>query len=90
VYESLARQHNALGLTTPLPDTASPFWSRPFNVIHGDRFAAALLDRIDDADLKRLAQTPVGSVDQISDNVDALENTPRRAWKRFYQHEDSP
>lgn len=38
----LAQGHNRLGLTPLLPEEPSPFWSRPFRVIHGERFAAAL------------------------------------------------
>ena len=91
IYEFLARQHNALGLTSPIAESASPFWSRPFRVIHGDRFADALLALIEDGEVKRLAQAAaLGNIDQISDNVNALENTPRQAAKCFYQHEDSP
>jgi hypothetical protein len=90
IYEFLARQHNALGLTSPIAQSASPFWSRPFRVIHGDRFADALLALIEDGEVKRLAQAaPLGNIDQISDNVNALENTPRQAVKCFYHHEDS-
>jgi len=40
--EALVRRHNALGLTEPQVTRASPFWGRPYRVIHGDRVAAAL------------------------------------------------
>jgi hypothetical protein len=40
--EALVRRHNALGLTAPLPTVATPFWGRPYRVIHGDRVAKAL------------------------------------------------
>ena len=42
-YEWLARRHNRLAITEPLPETVSPYYSRPFRVIHGDRFADAIL-----------------------------------------------
>jgi len=42
VGEFLAKQHNGLRLTPFLPEEASSFWGRPYRVIHGDRFAAAL------------------------------------------------
>jgi hypothetical protein len=91
VYEFLARKHNALALTPPLPEQASPFWGRPFPVIHGDRFAEALFALIEDGELKRLAQAAAaGNIDQMSDNVNVLENTPRDAVKCFYQREDMP
>jgi hypothetical protein len=34
--------HNGLRLTEPVAAQVSPFYGRPFLVIHGDRFAAAL------------------------------------------------
>jgi hypothetical protein len=43
-YEIAAAEFNALGLCEPVPARVSPFYGRPFNVIHGDRFAAALGD----------------------------------------------
>ena len=43
-YEILAAEFNALGLCEPVPVTVSSFYSRPFQVIHGDRFTAALGD----------------------------------------------
>ena len=42
VGQFLAIQHNALNLTPRLPEEASFFWGRPYRVIHGDRFEAAL------------------------------------------------
>jgi Domain of unknown function (DUF4037) len=43
-YEIAAAEFNALGLCEPVPASVSPFHGRPFQVIHGDRFAAALGD----------------------------------------------
>ncbi len=91
VYAFLARRHNALGLTQPLPDTPSPFWGRPFTVIHGERFASALLAEIRDPAVRRLApDAPAGNIDQISDNTNILENTPRTAFKPLFWSEDRP
>jgi len=71
-YEQVARQHNALGLTAPLPDTASPFHGRPFLIIHGDRFAAAIRTQISDPAV--LALPPhLGNYDQIVDSTDASD-----------------
>lgn len=42
LLSAAARGHNGLKLTPPLGETPSPFWSRPYRVIHGDRFAVAL------------------------------------------------
>lgn len=76
-YEIVARRHNALGITVPLADRVSRFHDRPFRVIHGDHFAAAIVDAIDDADIKALVRRVglIGSVDQITDNVDVLSRT---------------
>lgn len=85
-YETIAAKHNTLGITAPLPAACSPFWGRPFPVIHGERFSQALLAQIDDPDLKRLAATaPTGGIDQISDNTDILENTPAAVTRRLFE-----
>ncbi len=85
VYEILARKHNALALTEPLPAAVSPFWGRPFGVIHGDRFAAALQGRIERPEVRRLAERGlIGNVDQVSDNTNLLENTPRPVARRLW------
>ena len=70
-YETVARQQNALRLADPVPDTVSPFWDRPFQVIHGDRFAAALEQTITDEAVKRLPQY-LGSTTQWVDSTDVL------------------
>lgn len=75
-----------LRITGPLPATCIPFWGRPFPVIHGERFAEAILARISDPELRRLAErTPVGGIDQISDNTDVLENMPRTITRRLFE-----
>ncbi len=85
-YEYVAAKHNTLGITEPLPATCSPFWGRPFPVIHGERFAEAILARISDPELRRLAErAPVGGIDQISDNTDVLENMPRAITRRLFE-----
>ena len=78
-YEHLAGMHNALGITAPLPAQTSGFWGRPFQVIHGGRFADALLSRIQDPAVKRIASRPlIGSVDLFSDSTDLLSGP---AWR---------
>ncbi len=72
-YAIIARRHNALGLTEPLPDEPSPFFTRPFLVIRGERFANALLARITDPAVRRIADRSImGSIDLFSDNTDVL------------------
>jgi hypothetical protein len=70
-YEGVAALHNALRLTDPLPAQVSPFHGRPFNVIHGERFAAALKATIHDELLRRIP-FDIGAVDQWSDSTDLL------------------
>ncbi len=73
-YEALARMHNRLSLTDPLPETVRDFWGRPFKVIAMQGFGDALLGRITDPAVHRIAQRAlIGSVDQFSDNTDLLE-----------------
>jgi hypothetical protein len=84
--EYLAAKHNALGLTPPQRTTRAPFWSRPFPVIGGERFATALLAEITDPEVRRLTERPpTGGIDQISDNVDILENTSREVVRRLFE-----
>ncbi len=85
-YEALARMHNRLGLTDPLPETPRPFFGRPFQVIALHGFGNALLAQISDPAVQRIAaRRPIGSIDLISDNTDLLEGTNwrpilRRLW----------
>ena len=71
VYEALAEQHNALGLTGPLPTQVSRFHGRPFMVIHGERFAEALVAQITDPQVQRIATLPlIGGIDQFGNSTD--------------------
>jgi len=75
-YEALARMHNRLGLTEPLPESVRDFFGRPFRVIALHGFADALLARITDSQVQHIAsRQPIGSIDLISDNTDLLEGT---------------
>jgi hypothetical protein len=70
-YESLARMHNALGITEPMPETVSNFYDRPFRVIHGEACATAIAAHITDPEVKRIAALRlIGNIDQITDNTD--------------------
>jgi len=72
-YETLARWHNHLGITEPLPEKVSNFHSRPFQVIHGDRFANALREQIADPAVRKIAERGLlGSINQFSDSTDLL------------------
>lgn len=66
-YTILAKNHNALKVTEPLPEATTPFFGRPFHIISGDSFKKALLCEIQDPWLKALP--PIGSVSQLTDSV---------------------
>ncbi|HVI03848.1 MAG TPA: DUF4037 domain-containing protein [Enhygromyxa sp.] len=63
-YSALAEQHNALGVTEPIPTTPSPFPGRGYRVLDVAPFIRALRDRIEDPVL-RAPQFPLGGIDQF-------------------------
>jgi hypothetical protein len=74
-YEYVAARHNSLKVTEPLPEKVAYFHGRPFRVIAQHGFAEALLKKIRDPGVKRIAERPViGSIDLFSDNVDLVSN----------------
>jgi hypothetical protein len=77
VYETVAGLHNDLGITEPIdPQVRYYHGGRPFHVIHGERFAAAIVDTIEEPEVRSLVQRAglIGSVDQVSDNVDVVSD----------------
>jgi hypothetical protein len=71
-YGAVARMHNALGVTPPLGTKVSPFHTRPYLVIHAERFAAAIDAAITDPEVRSIP-IKAGSVDQVTDNTNVLE-----------------
>jgi hypothetical protein len=69
-YSFVAQMHNLLGITDKLPETVSNFRStRPFQVIHADVFANAIVAQIKDEAVKCMMERPIiGSVDQFCDS----------------------
>jgi len=66
-------------------ETVSHFYSRPFQVIHGGRFAQVCVEQITDPEVKQLAsQGLVGNVDQWSDNTD-IEGLERAKLRHLYE-----
>jgi hypothetical protein len=86
-YEIIAGMHNSLLITRDLPMTTRGFFGRPFRVIALHGFAEAILARIEDPTLRRLAEhPPIGSIDQISDNTDLLEHAGwQPVLRRLYE-----
>lgn len=71
-YAILARQHNALKITKPLPTKVTKYYDRPYLVIHGDAFAGCIREAIRDPMVKRITPN-VGSIDQFIDSTDVLQ-----------------
>jgi hypothetical protein len=69
-YVTVAESHNRLGLTEPLDPRTRRYYSRPFQVVGGGRFAAALTEAIADPVVRR--RPPIGAADQFLDSTDAL------------------
>ncbi|HEX5541862.1 MAG TPA: DUF4037 domain-containing protein [Micromonospora sp.] len=69
-YEAVGDWQNSLGITEPVVATRRWFHDRPYLVIDAARFAAALLNRIEDPVLATLP--PIGSIDQYVDSTDVL------------------
>jgi hypothetical protein len=72
-YSLLAKQHNALKITKPLPTRVTKYYDRPYLVIHGDNFANEIKRKIKDPQVKRI-KTNVGSIDQFTDSTDVTQN----------------
>ncbi len=84
-YTLLAEMHNALGLTRPMCTAVSAFHERPWKVIHGDEFARALVEQIEDDEVKAIAsRSLIGSVSQWTDNV-SMEHVASKNIQGIYQ-----
>ena len=86
-YERVAEMHNALGLTDPLPVEPRDFFGRPFRVIALHGYADALLSRVTDERVRRIAaRRPVGGIDTFSDSTDILSHAPwRETLRKLYE-----
>jgi hypothetical protein len=78
-YEMLARMHNVLGITEPVPTQTTSFFGRPFKVIMGSGIAERIAAQITDSAVKKIMQQRIiGSIDQITTSTDLLEDISRR------------
>ena len=83
-YLLMAEQHNHLGITPAIEPMVSNFHERPFKVLHSGRFVDTLMQHIEDPDVKALP-AHLGSVNQISDNTDVLDEIKRcKKFRDFY------
>jgi len=71
VYEAVVTLHNQLGITTQMKATVSPFYDRPYLVIHAEQVATALIAAITDPTIRALPHC--GALDQLSDSTDLLD-----------------
>jgi hypothetical protein len=82
-YHILAEMHNDLKITEPLSTETIQFFTRPFGIIGGERFTRAIIENINDPEIKSLTERlPIGSVDTLSDNTDLLEDPSVRLMLR--------
>jgi uncharacterized protein DUF4037 len=65
-----AALHNELHLTEPIEPVVSPFYDRPYQIIHAERFEHALRQSITDDRLRELPL--IGGVDHFIDSTDAM------------------
>jgi hypothetical protein len=83
----VASLHNRLGITDFLSEEGRPFFDRPFQVIGGERFVDALLERIADPEVQAIARLGrIGGVDQFSDSTDLRSNAVWRSRLRGCFH----
>lgn len=80
-YGSVAKMYNTLGITKPLITGVSQFHSRPFLVIHADRFVDAIRAEIKSEEVRALPEH-LGSFDQFIDSTDAQRYLDR--FKEVY------
>ncbi|MBC7997914.1 MAG: DUF4037 domain-containing protein [Leptolyngbya sp.] len=79
VYEYLAQCHNQLGITETMSTKVALFHDRPFLVISTGAFSKAIVARIEDPALRKLAQKPlIGGVSQFSDSTNLQSD---RIWR---------
>jgi hypothetical protein len=88
-YAYVARMHNRLNLTRPLPEHTCWFFSRPFQVIALQGYTEALCEQIGDVQLSVLARDRrIGSIDLFSDNVDlVVDSRLRSTLRKLYEVE---
>lgn len=73
-YEVIAKLHNQLKITKELPTKVKSFYDRPYLTIYGSKvFTAEILKQIKDEQVLNI-KSPIGSVNQITNTVDLLEN----------------
>ncbi len=75
-YLLMTETHNKLNLTAEIPVEVNNFHNRPFLVPPSGSIVEALLESITDPDVRALPKH-LGSINQISDNTDLLDELDR-------------
>jgi hypothetical protein len=75
-YEFVAQMHNPLAITSNPAIKVSQYYTRPFLVIHADRFVDAIRAAITSEQVLALPEH-LGPVDQFVDSTDALRYLDR-------------
>ncbi len=70
-YSIVAEIQNALGITQPLDTKVSPFYNRPYQVVHSERFAYEIRKAINDQEVRKI-RVSIGSIDQFVDCTDIM------------------
>lgn len=89
-WECVSVIHNSLGITEPVQIEYSSFFGRPYRTssirCNGTSFFDATRAHIEDPNIRQLAFRGLfGSIDQVSDNTDVLDNTIwRGAMRELY------
>ncbi len=87
-YLRMVEEHNRLNLTKEIAVKVDYFHNRPFLVPPSGEIVDALLEGINDPDVRALPQR-LGSINQISDNTDLLDELDRcRKLRGLYNPQD--
>ena len=82
-YRVVAQKQNSLGITdSPISAKASRYYDRPYMVIHAERFAKKLHDRIESSNIGGLPL--MGSIDQVVGDADLLGRRERSKIETLY------
>ncbi len=85
LYIHIGCIHNKQGITAYVEPEVTPFYTRPFQVLHSQRYADALYAAIHSEEVLALPRY-AGSIDQMIDNIDVLESIPMcQQLKHVYQ-----
>jgi hypothetical protein len=88
-YKILAGMHNSQRITEPLSTEVTQFFTRPFKIIQGERFARAIYQQIKDPKVLAFPQRSlIGNIDLLSDNTELLmDELFQTAVKGLYERQ---